>query len=52
MLDPLMAVGRVWGSPQVPVMVALLCRRVQGQLAEGERSAMAKFTLICSENGL
>lgn len=51
-LDPLMAVGPVWGSPQVPVMVALLCGRVHGQLAEGSRSAMAECTLTCSGNAL
>lgn len=45
-LDPPVAVGHVWGSPQGPVMVALLCRRVRGQLAEGSRSATAEYTLI------
>ena len=45
-----------WGMSgshlQVPVVVALLCRRVHGQLAEGTRSPMAEHTLICPENGL
>lgn len=44
--------GACVGLTPGPVVVALPCRRVHGQLAEGSRSAMAECTLICSENGL
>lgn len=44
--------GMSGSHPQVPVTVALYCRRVHGQQAEGTRFPMAEHTLICPENGL